>query len=70
MQLLSSTLREKVSRSGAFSGQHFPLLGLNIEIYGVDLRSQSEYGKIRARKNSAFEQFSFSGRNINIWYIR
>ena len=47
-------LREKCS------GHYFPIFGLNTEIYGVNLRVQSEYGKIRTRKNSIFGHFSRS----------
>ena len=28
---------------GVFSGPYFPVFGLNTEIYGVNLRIQSEY---------------------------
>ena len=45
----------------SFSGPYFPAFGLNIEIYGVNLRIQSEYRKIRTRKNSVFGHFSRSG---------
>ena len=34
----------------SFSGSYFPLFGLNTEIYSVNLRIQSKYGKIRTRK--------------------
>ena len=43
----------KVSKYGVFSGSYFPLFGLNMEI-------QSEYRKIRTRKNSVFGKFSCS----------
>ena len=36
------------------------MFGLNTEIYGVNLQIQSEYGKIRTRKNSVFGYFSRS----------
>ena len=48
----------KVSKYGVFSGPYFPVFGMNTEIYGVDLRIQSEYRKIRARKNFVFGHFS------------
>ena len=32
----------------------FPLFGLNTEIYGVNIRIQSEYTKIRTRNNSVY----------------
>ena len=44
----------------SFSGPYFPVLGLNMEIYSVNLRIQPEYGKIRTRKNSVFGHFSRS----------
>ena len=49
----------KVSKYGVFSGPYFPVFGLNTEIY--EDRIQSEYGKIRSRKNSVFRHFSRSG---------
>ena len=52
----------KVSKYGVFSGHYFPVLELNTEIYGVYLRIQSEYRKIRTRKNSVFEHFSRSAK--------
>ena len=47
----------KVSKYGVFSGLYFAAFGLNTENYGVNLRIQSECGKIRTRKNSAFGYF-------------
>ena len=38
----------KVSKFGVISGPYFPVFGLNTEIYGVNLRIQPEYRKIRA----------------------
>ena len=52
----------KVSKYGVFSGPYFPVLGLNTEIYGVNLRI---YRKIRTRKYSVSGHFSRSG---GIWY--
>ena len=40
----------KVSKYAVFSGPYFPVFALNTEIYSVNLRIQSEYKKIRARK--------------------
>ena len=48
----------KVSKYGVFSGPYFPVYVLNTEIYGVNLRIQSEYGKIRTRKHFIFGHFS------------
>ena len=42
------TQHKKFSR--VFYGQHFPIFGLNLEIYRVNLRVRSEYGKIGIRK--------------------
>ena len=59
-QNMIPTLREKFPNNGVFSGPYFPVFGLNTEIYGVNLRIQSEYRKIRTRKNYAFGHFSRS----------
>ena len=40
-----------------FSGSYFPVFGLNTEIYGVNLRIQSENRKTRTRKSSLFRLF-------------
>ena len=52
----------KVSVYGVFSGPFFPVFGLNMEIYSVNLRIQFEYRKIRNSKNSLSGQFSRSDR--------
>ena len=44
--------QKKMSRYGVFSGPYFPIFGLNMEIYEVNLRIQSEHGKIRSEKTS------------------
>ena len=49
-----------MSKYGVISGPCFPVFGLNKEIYGVNLRIQSEYRKIRTRNNSVFRHFSRS----------
>ena len=60
----------------SFSGPYIPAFGLNAEIYGVNLRIQSKYGKIQTRKNSVFGYFSDSrltmkydgnSNNIILW---
>ena len=48
----------QVSKYGAISGLYFPVFRLNMEIYSVNLRIQSEYRKIRTRNNSVFGHFS------------
>ena len=50
----------KVSKYGVFSGPYFPVFGVNMEIYRVNPRTQSEYRKIRTRKYSIFGHFSRS----------
>ena len=54
----------KASKYGVFSVPYFPVFGLNTEIYGINLRIQCKYRKIRTRKNSAFGQFI---RSVH-WY--
>ena len=44
----------EVSKYGVISGPHFPAFGLNLEIYGVNLRIQSECRKIRTRNNFVY----------------
>ena len=39
----------KSVRIRSYSGPHLPLFGLNTEKYGVSLRIQSEFGKMRTR---------------------
>ena len=45
------------SKYGDFSGLHFPVFGLNKEIYSINLHIQSEYMKTRSRKSYVFEHF-------------
>ena len=49
----------------SFSGPCFRVFGLNTQIYSVNLRIQSEYRKIRTRKNSVFGHFSHNGLFTN-----
>ena len=46
-----------MSKYGVFSGPYFPVFGLGMEIYGVNLRIQSKCRKIQIRKNSIFGLF-------------
>ena len=57
-----------MSKYGVIFGPHFPEFGLNAEIYGVDLRIQSEYMKIRARNNSVFGHFLRS-KSLGFYFI-
>ena len=56
---ISYTAR-KVPKYGVIYGPHFPVFGLNTEIYSVNLRIQSKYRKRRTRNNSAFGHVSRS----------
>ena len=59
----------KSVQTRVFYGPYFPVFGLNTEIYGVNLRIQSEYRKIRPSKNSAFGHFSSSGCFLRLLYL-
>ena len=63
----------KMSKYGVFSGPYFSTFGQNIERYEVSLRIQSEYGKIRTRKNSVFGHFSrsvcLSKKKTLVWFL-
>ena len=48
----------KLYKYGVFSGPYFTVFWLNTEIYRLNLRIQSKYGKIQTRKNSVFGHFS------------
>ena len=47
----------KMSKYGVFSVPHFPVLGLNTEIYWINACVQSEYRKIRTRKTPYLDTF-------------
>ena len=47
----------KIVHTRNFSGPYFPTFGLNTEIYRVNIRIQTEYGKIRTRKNPNKDTF-------------
>ena len=59
----------KVSKYGVFSGPYFPTFGLNTEKYGVSLRIQPKWGKIRTRKNSVFGHSSRSDDADSIYGV-
>ena len=48
----------KIVQIRSFSGQYFLGFGLNTEIYSVNLRIQSKYGKYGPEKKLVFGQFS------------
>ena len=50
----------------SFSGRYIPIFGLNTEIYSINLRIQSEYGKIRILKRlkSKFSKFAIVPRKV------
>ena len=56
----------KVSKWGVFSGPYFPVFELDTENYGGNLRIQSEYKKIQARKNSVFGHFSCNVQSVKL----
>ena len=56
----ASVTQLKVSKNGVFSAPYFPIFGLNIKIYGINLRFQTENGKIRTRRKSVPGHFSQS----------
>ena len=58
-----------MSQYGVNSDPYFPVFGLNTKIYSANLRIQSEYRKIRTRKNSVFGLFSRSESAllIGVW---
>ena len=47
----------KMSVFGVFSGLYFPACGMNKEIYKVNLRIQSECGKMHTRKTPNTDTF-------------
>ena len=47
----------KMSVFGVFSGLNFPAFGMNKEIYKVNLRIQSECGKMHTRKTPNTDNF-------------
>ena len=53
-------LRCKCPNADFFFWSVFSCIRLNTEIYGVNLGIQSEYRKIRTRKNSVFAHFARS----------
>ena len=64
----------KIVQKRSFFGSCFPVFGVNTEINGVNLRIQTESGKIRNRKNSIFRHFSRSGclseQNVQMFWTR
>ena len=59
------TVSEKCPNTEFFSDPYFPTLEVNKEIYGVYHRIQSEYRKLRTRKNSVFGYFSRSDKHCD-----
>ena len=66
LEIKLMSLREKCPNKEFFSGSYLPVLGLDTEIYSVDIRIQSDYRKIRTRKNSVFGHFS---RSVKLHYM-
>ena len=61
------TLRKSI-RIRSFSGPYFPAFGLNTERYGVFLRIQSKWEKIRARKTPNTDTFDAVAVCESTWY--
>ena len=59
----------KSVRIPSFSGPHFPTFGLNTEIYFVNLRIQTECGKIRTRKTPNTDTFYGGFEFIFLFFI-
>ena len=63
--LASNYTAWKVSKYRVFSGPYFPVFGLNTEIGSVNFPIQSQYKKIRTRKNPYLDmQCTFAERSI------
>ena len=66
----SSSLGEMCPNTKLILVRNFPVVTLNTEIYKVNLRSQSEYRKIRTRNNSVFRHFSCSEETTRkLWKV-
>ena len=52
-----ATTAWKVSKHGLFFGPYLPVLWLNTEIYGVNLRIQPEYGKYGPERTRYLDTF-------------
>ena len=63
-------LQRKLSKYEVFSGPYFLVFGLNTEIYGVNLCTQSEYRKIWTRENSGhfWTLFGHFSRSVLFWF--
>ena len=67
----------KMSVFGVFSGLYFPAFGMNKEIYKVNLRIQSECGKMHTRKTPNTDNFhavqhwtKHGSRKLQLFHIR
>ena len=55
-KVINISLREKCLNTGVFS-PYFPVFGLNMESYAVNLQIQSKYRKIRSKKTPYLDTF-------------
>ena len=63
---LSSVAFLLCAKYGVLYGPYFPVFGVNTEIYSINLRIQSKYGKIWIRKkNSVYGHFLRSAKVMN-----
>ena len=58
-----------MSKYGVFPRRHFPVFGLNTDIYRVSLRFQSKYGNIRTRKKAVFGHFSLISWDCCVFFF-
>ena len=59
-----------MSKYDVIFGPYFPVLGLNTEIYSINLQIQSKHSKIQTRNNSVFGHFSRSRKNSFPYKVR
>ena len=50
-------------------GPYFPVFGVNTEIYGVNLRIQTEYGKVRTRNPPYLNTFHAVQLHISLMFL-
>ena len=58
----------KVSKYRVFSGPYFQVIGLDTEIYFVNLRIQSKYRKIWTKKNPTFLDTFYAVNILSLLY--
>ena len=69
INLMIQFITWKVAKYGVISAPYSPVLGLNTEIYSVNLCIQFKYRKIRSRNNSVLGHFSCNDYEEIVWTI-